>query len=163
MLKALLISGVVAVFTAAPQGSQAANQEALHGPHQEQTSIVGSWLGTFVDNGERILMSFTSDGLVLSSVQTEVSLTNPVLTPGHGVWTQVGRRQFAFTDVTIFYDIQTGEDRGVGKLRGLLTLDKAGNLSGDNKVEIFDPNGNLVTTVPHHPLRLTRITVEPLE
>ena len=75
---------------------------------------------------------------------------------------QVGRRQFAFTDIVILYDIQTGEYRGAGKLRGLLTLDKAGNLGDNNKVEIFDPNGNLVTTLPH-PFRLTRITVDPLD
>jgi len=157
-LRVLLMGGVIAAFTTATQASQAAEQGELH---QEDRSIVGSWIGTF-DNGERILMSFTSDGLLLSSVQTEVTLTNPVLTPGHGAWAQVGRRQFAFTDVVVFYDIQVGEYRGSGKLRGLLTLDKAGNLSSDAKVEIFDPNGNLVTAFPH-PFRLSRITVDPLD
>lgn len=157
-LRVLLMSGIIAVFATATQASQAAEQEGLH---QEETSIVGSWIGTF-DNGERILMSFTSDGIVLSSVQTEVTLTNPVLTPGHGAWAQVGRREFAFTDVVVLYDIEGGEYRGAGKLRGLLTLDKAGNLSSDAKVEIFDPNGNQVTTFPH-PFRLSRITVDPLD
>jgi len=95
-------------------------------------------------------------------VQTEVSATNPVLTPGHGMWARVGRRQFAFTDIVILYDIQTGEYRGSGKLRGKLTLDKVGNLSGDNRVEIFDPNGVLMIALPH-PFRLTRINVDPLD
>src|SRR3954447_23555068 len=138
-LKVLLMGAAIVVFTTATQASPAAEQKELD---QQERSIVGSWIGAF-DNGERILMSFTSDGIVLSSVQGEVTLTNPVLTPGHGAWAQVGGRQFAFTDVTVFYDIQAGEYRGAGKLRGLLTLDKAGNLSGNAKVEIFDPNGNL--------------------
>ena len=160
MVKVLLMSSVIAVFTPAPQ-SQAAEQAGALDSNQEQQSIVGSWMGTF-ENGERILVSFTSDGIVLSSVQTEVSAINPVLTPGHGVWARVGRRQFAFTDIVILYDIQTGEYRGSGKLRGVLTLDKKGNLSGDNKVEIFDPNGVLLIALPH-PFRLTRINVDPLD
>ena len=160
IVKVLLMSSVIAVFTPAPQ-SRAAEQAGALDSNQEQQSIVGSWMGTF-ENGERILMSFTSDGIVLSSVQTEVSATNPVLTPGHGVWARVGRRQFAFTDIVILYDIQTGEYRGSGKLRGMLTLNKAGNLSGDNKVEIFDPNGVLMIALPH-PFRLTRINVDPLD
>ena len=159
MVKVLLMSSVIAVFTPAPPSKAAEQAGALHS-NQEQ-SIVGSWMGTF-ENGERILMSFTSDGIVLSSVQTEVSATNPVLTPGHGMWARVGRRQFAFTDIVILYDIQTGEYRGSGKLRGKLTLDKVGNLSGDNRVEIFDPNGVLMIALPH-PFRLTRINVDPLD
>ena len=76
MVKILLMSSVIAVFTPAPQSKAAEQVEALDS-NQEQQSIVGSWMGTF-ENGERILMSFTSDGIVLSSVQTEVSATNPV-------------------------------------------------------------------------------------
>ena len=44
----------------------------------------------------------------------------------------------------------------------MLTLDKWGNLSGDAKVDVFDPDGNLVVTFPHTIL-FTRITVEPLD
>jgi hypothetical protein len=159
MVKVLLMSSVIAVFAPAPQSKAAEPPGALNS--NQEHSIVGSWMGTF-DNGERLLMSFTSDGIVLSSVQTEVSAINPVLTPGHGVWARLGKRQFAFTDIVILYDINTGEYRGAGKLRGVLTLDKAGNLSGDNRVEIFDPNGVLMIARPH-PFRLTRINVDPLD
>ncbi len=107
-------------------------------------------------------MSFTSDGIALSSVQSEVKLTQPVLTPAHGVWTHLGRRQFAITSIGVLYDIQTGEYRGAAKLRALLTLEKAGNLRGDAKVDVFDPNGNLVVSLSHA-LRFTRITVEPFD
>jgi hypothetical protein len=161
IFRVLLMSGVLGVFTTTTHAAQAPEQGSVRESHQERKSIVGSWMGTF-ENGERILMSFTSDGIVLSSVQTEVSSTNPVLTPGHGVWIQVGKRQFAITDIVILYDIQTGEYRGAGKLRGLLTLDEAGNLDGNTKVEIFDLNGNLAITFPH-PFRLTRITVDSLD
>ena len=111
VFRVLLMSVVIGVFTTATHAAQTPDQGSVGESQHEQKSIVGSWMGTF-ENGERILMSFTSDGIVLSSVQTEVNSTNPVLTSGHGVWTQVGRRQFAMTDVVIFYDIQTGEDPG---------------------------------------------------
>ena len=73
MFKVLLMSGVIAAFPAATQASPAEEQEGLRASHQEQTSIVGSWIGV-LDNGERILMSFTSDGIEFSSVQGAVKL-----------------------------------------------------------------------------------------
>ena len=155
MLNVLVIGSVL---TFAPQASLAA-EHAGGDSDQERASLVGSWMGTF-ENGERVLASFTSDGIVLSSVQMEVNATNPVLTPGHGAWTRMAGRQFAFTDVVIFYDIQTGELRGSGRLRGVLTLDDQGNLIGNNTVEVFDPNGALVVALPH-PFRLTRISADP--
>src|SRR6266403_4640578 len=103
--RALLMIGVIGVFTSATLAAQDAEQGSVRESRQEQKSIVGSWLGTF-ENGERILMSFTSDGIALSSVQSEVSLTQPVLTPGHGVWTRLGGRRFALTSMVILYDIQ---------------------------------------------------------
>jgi len=158
MLNGLLMSGVLIL---AAQASQAAEHTGGRDSDQAQASIVGSWMGTF-ENGERLLVSFTSDGTVLSSVQMEVNATNPVLTPGHGAWTRTAGHRFAFTDIVIFYDFQTGEYRGWGKLRGLLTFDEEGNLNGDNTVEVFDPNDALVVALPH-PFRLTRISVEPLD
>ena len=62
--------------------------------------------------------------------------------------------------MAIFYDIQTGEYRLTGKLRGVLTLDKRGDaLSGTLTVEAIGPDGNLVFTLTHS-LRFTRIKVE---
>jgi len=63
----------------------------------------------------------------------------------------------------ILYDIKTGEYQGSGKLRALLTLDRAGDrMSGNAKIEIFGPDGNLVVTFLHA-LRFTRIKVEPVD
>jgi hypothetical protein len=108
------------------------------------------------------MVSTAQSYATFSISSTEVSLTNPVLTPGHGVWTLVGHRQFTITIVAVLYDIQTGEYRGAGKLRALLTLDKAGNLTGAKKAEFFDPDGNLVGTLVGE-LRFTRIKVEPFD
>jgi hypothetical protein len=161
MFRVFVMGGVIAVFTTATQAMQAAEQREAG---QDQRSIVGSWMG-MNETGERWLTSFTSDGIVLNSVQSEVSVTRPigVLTPGHGVWTQLGERQFAITEVAVFYDIQTGEYRSTGKLRGVLTLDKTGDaLRGTVTVDAFGPDGSLVFTLMHT-LRFTRIKVEAVD
>jgi hypothetical protein len=145
-----------------PSAPAAAAQGATK---RAKKAIVGSWLGTSGE-GNRLITSFTSDGIVLSSVQTEVS-TNPelgVLTPGHGAWTHVGGRQFEFTLIGVLYTIDTGEYLGYLKARGSLTLNEAGDqLSGTDKVEIFAPDGSLVFAVPPGPLQFTRISAEPFE
>ena len=160
MFRVLVMSGVIAVFSTATYAAQPADQREVG---QDQ-SIVGSWIG-INETGERWLTSFTSDGIVLNSVQSEVSSTRPVgvLTPGHGVWMDLGHRQFAITEMAIFYDIQTGEYRLTGKLRGVLTLDKSGDaLGGTLAVEAIGPDGNLVFTLTHS-LRFTRIKVEAVD
>ena len=45
MFKVLLMSGVIAAFPTATQAVPAAEQEGLRASHQEQKSIVGSWIG----------------------------------------------------------------------------------------------------------------------
>ena len=104
----LLMSGVIAAFTPVTHAAQVAEQGSVRDSHDERQSIVGSWEGT-IDDGARILMSFTSDGIT--------HLTLPVLTPAHGAWTHVGGRRFAVTAIGVRYDIQTGADQGSAKLR----------------------------------------------
>ena len=154
----VVMSGLIVVFATATQATQAAEQG---GVEQQQRSIVGSWMGVN-ETGERWLTSFTSDGIVLNSLQSEVSSTRPigVLTPAHGVWARLDDRRFAITEVAIFYDIQTGAFQAAGKLHGVLTLNKAGTkLSGDLTADAFGPDGSLVFTLTHA-LRFTRIEVE---
>ena len=113
---------------------------------RQKLDIVGSWLGTSGE-GNKLINSFTSDGIIFGSVQGEVS-TIPelgVLTPVHGVWTYLGGRQFAVTAIGILYDINTGVYLGYLKARPVLTLNEAGDeMSGTDKVEIFAPDGSLV-------------------
>ena len=115
---------------------------------QRKTAIVGSWLGT-TGEGNKILLSLTGDGIAFSSVQGEVS-TIPelgVLSPGHGVWKYLGVRHFAVTEVGILYDINTGHLLGFLKATPMFTINRAGDeMSGTDKVEITDPDGNVVFT-----------------
>jgi hypothetical protein len=161
MFRVLVMSSVLALFTTATHATQAVEQPEVG---QDQGSIVGSWIG-INETGERWLTSFTSDGIVLSSLQSEVSVTRPVgvLTPGHGVWAHLGHKQFAVTEMAIFYDIQTGEYQSTGKLRGVLTLDEGGDaLSGTVTVDAIGPDGNVVFSLTHS-LRFVRIKVEPVD
>jgi len=161
MFRVLLMSGAIAVFTIATQPMQAAEQG---GVEQDQKSIVGSWMG-INETGERWLPSFTSDGIALNSVQSEVSVTRPigVLTPAHGVWAHLGGRRFAITEIAVFYDVKTGELLAEGKLRGVFTLDKDGDgLSGTATVDALGPDGSLLVTLTHT-LRFTRIKVEAVD
>ncbi len=142
-----------------------AEQGSLRDFHERQkTAIVGSWLGTSSE-GNKLLLSFTSDRTLVASVQAAVS-TNPelgVLSEGHGVWKHLGGRQFAFTSVGIIYDINTGAYMGMLKARALLTLNKAGNqITGTDKVEVFSPAGEVVFTATGN-TTFTRIKFEPFD
>lgn len=157
ILGLMLMSGVIAVTVATP-AVQAAEQG---GDEQDPQSIVGSWIG-INETGEHWLTSFTSDGIALNSVQSEVSVTRPigVLTPAHGVWARAGNRKFAITEKAVFYDIQTGAFISTGKLRGVLTLNKAGDeLSGNLAVDVVGLDGQVAFTLTHT-LSFTRIQVE---
>ena len=115
---------------------------------RQKTANVGSWLG-ISSEGNRILQSFTSDGVFLASVQGGVN-TDPmfgVLTTAHGVWKHLGGRQFAATAISVNYDINTGAYLGYLKARLVLTLNEVGDeMSGTDKVEILGPTGELVFT-----------------
>lgn len=189
----LLITGVIAISSTVTQAQSAARRTSIRGnsvsnpaptvPDQaaesvpvaemqtasqvstaeKKTAIVGSWLGTSGE-GNRLVNSFTSDGLLFGSVQGEVSILPElgVLSPTHGVWQYLGGGQFAFTAVGILYDIGTGAYLGTLKARGVVTLNGTGDqLSGTDRVDIFDPDGNMVFSVPPGPVQFTRIKFEP--
>jgi hypothetical protein len=152
--------GFMTVYTLAVP-LQAGEQDTIHDAGQEARSIVGSWMLT-LDDGPLALISFTSDGIAFSSVQSEVSVSQPVFMPQHGAWAHVGRRRFALTLVSIGYDIQTAQYQGSFKIRAGLTLGKSGSLTGHATADHFDAGGNLLFTQKHS-LRFTRIDVEPVD
>ena len=134
---------------AEPQPEAITEQQAENSQEdaeQRKTAIVGSWLGTSGE-GNKLINSFTSDGIITGSVQSEVS-TIPelgVLTPAHGVWKYLGGRRFGITAIGILYDINTGDLLGYLKAQPVLTINRAGDeMSGTDKVEILDPDGNVV-------------------
>ncbi|MDQ3010129.1 MAG: hypothetical protein M3X11_05445 [Acidobacteriota bacterium] len=153
---------VAELLTASQEWQAAERCDFLCILERQKTAIVGTWLGTSGE-GNKLLQSFTSDGIMFGSVQGEVS-TNPelgVLTPGHGVWKHLGGRQFGFTAVGLLYDINTGAYLGYLKARVLLTLNEAGDqMSGTDKVEIFGPDGSLVFTATGN-TSYKRIKAEP--
>jgi len=149
---------------AAYQVPQAAAQAGiLDVLERQKTAIVGSWVGT-VSGGNKLVATFNSDGTAQNSVQGEVS-TIPelgVLTPLHGVWMHLGGRQFGATFMGVLYDINTGQLNGFVKVRVLLTLNVAGDeISGTDKVQILDPDGNVVDTFPSSNTPYVRIKFEP--
>ena len=126
-----------------------------------QTAIVGSWMGTS-GGGDKVLASFTADGIAFGSVQGQISLRFPSLTTPHGAWTYLGGRQFTSTSVGLLYELQTGKYQGFIKIRVLLMVSEDGDqVSGTDKVQIFDADGNLVNTFPEGAVHYTRIKVEP--
>ena len=136
---------------AEPQPEAITEQQAENSQEDEKqrkTAIVGSWLGTSGE-GNKLINSFTSEGIITGSVQSEVS-TIPelgVLTPAHGVWKYLGGRRFSLTAMGILYDINTGHLLGFLKAQPVLTINRAGDeLSGTDKVEVLDPDGNVVFT-----------------
>lgn len=171
-IRRVLLTGTALALVAALSGTGSAiGQESTNAPASATNvaasgrGIVGSWLGTSGE-GNKLVASFTSDGIVISSVQTEVS-TNPalgVLTPGHGVWRNVGGRQFEYTVYGILYDINTGAL--MGTLRAKATVAVSGDedvLSGTDRVDIYDPAGNLMFSVPPGPVEYHRIRPEPFD
>ena len=158
-------SSVPTVPDQAPQGVQVAEMQTASqkSKAEKKTAIVGSWLGTSGE-GNKLIQSYTSDGIMLGSAQGEVSTVPELgaLTTGHGVWEYLGGRQFGVTAVGILYDINTGAYLGYLKARLVLTLNQGGDqMSGTDKVEIFDPDGNLVFAVPPGNTTFTRIKFEP--
>ncbi len=149
--------------TAAQELQSAAQGGILDVLERQKTAIVGSWLGTSSE-GNKILITYNSDGTAFASLQGGVS-TNPdfgVLTTAHGVWKHFGGRQFSATFISVNYDIETGAYTGMLKARLLLMLNENGDqISGMDKVEIFGADGNLVFAVPPGNTTFTRIKFEP--
>jgi hypothetical protein len=128
-------------------------------------AIIGAWRGV-TGEGNPILLSAHSDGLTSSSVVSEVSLRlRPnVLTPGQGVWRHFGGRTFELTAYGLFYSISTGRYQGYLKAKIRADVDETcTNLSGTDKVEIYDPKGNLVFAVPEAPSSYVRTLPEAYE
>ena len=148
---------------AAPEATQDGLPDFLE---RQRKAITGSWFTT-LGCGCKVLFSFTSDGIFLSSGQGDVQPAGspvPTGTTAYGAWTHLGGRQFAVTFLIIGYDVGTGEFRGTLKVRILLTLNEAGDqLTGTDKADIFDPEGHLVDSFTTGTMQGTRIKVEPLD
>jgi hypothetical protein len=142
------------------QGTTAPNAEAqVASQESNKTALVGSWLLNLAI-GNKVVASYTSDGIAMGSSQGDVSLSLPTGTPQHGAWIYVGDNQFAITLLSVGYDLATAEGRGLVKINLLVKVNKNGDqLNGMAKVQIFDPDGNPVDNFSF-PLEGTRIKAE---
>lgn len=146
----------------------AASPAAADDPTNASNTIIGSWMGVSGE-GNALVVTFSADGTATSSVVTEVSLDPalPTLTPGHGVWKHRGGRNYEVTIVGLLYDVPTtglGTYQGYIRARASIRLSKKGNrLLGTDKVEFFDPAGNLVFAVPEGSTEYRRIQHVPFD
>ena len=110
-------------------------------------SIVGFWHVRFLVGDTTIQEAFQ----IYNQGGTEVH--NPKVDPRTGTvclgaWVDIAPRTFKLVHRVWFYDTE-GNFQGTGHLTEMLTLDERGSRqTGTFTLEIFDPNGNLVTTVP---------------
>jgi len=134
-------------------------------------TIVGSWLLTVNIPGNappfdsfNALWALTGDGILVSSAQGDTAPTPfPSNTSAYGAWAQTGENKFAATFLSILYDGQTGQNMGRFKLRQTMILNDAGDTwSGPFRLNVYDPNGNLVATVDGT-AQAKRIKVEALD
>jgi len=150
------------------QTNQGADQVALS---SKKPTIVGSWVLTVSVPGNappfdsfKALWSLTGDGLLIAAAQGDIAPTPfPTSTSQHGAWAQTGGRKFAATFVSILYDGQTGDNLGSFRLRQSIVLNDAGDeWNGPFKVNVFDPDGNVVAVIDGT-AHAKRIIVDPLD
>jgi hypothetical protein len=123
--------------------------------------LVGAWNVevTTVGQGTTFpaLLTFGDDGTMIADEPP-----SPFETSGHGNWISTGRREVAYTFVAL---IGSAEGPLSAKLKvvGTLELDAdKGTWSGPFKIDVFDPNGNVILS-DHGTFSLTRIEVERLD
>ena len=120
-------------------------------PVWDKKAIVGSWLETVSFNGSptplKSLVTFLDDGNMLVADQGAVS-DAVVFTAGHGLWTHLRERTFAWSQVEIIYDPATGGLMGYLKVSGVYTVGMTGNdYAGEFEASISAPDGTVLFTV----------------
>ena len=92
------------------------------------------------------LNTFTKDGTYMSSQQGE-AICCPTASPGYGVWTKTGSKNFAVTFSVLLSNADLSL-YGTLNVRLDITLDqKSGNVSGQFQGQLLDPKGNIITPV----------------
>jgi hypothetical protein len=142
-------AAVIALITAFAPGADVVRAQGPHKP-----SLAGAWLETVVFPPEfgrpplRSLSTYHENGTMNCSDQGAATLDPPAIYTGcHGVWAQLGKRQFAYTAYELISDL-SGNLTGFLKFRGTYTLSDSGNqYTGTTHAEILDVDGNLEAEV----------------
>jgi hypothetical protein len=134
----------------------------------KKKSIVGTWIETVTFSGVgapppfRSLGTYTEDGNIVVADQGNDTTVLPfVFSPGHGAWVHKDGRTFAWTVIELVTDL-SGNLVAILKVRGEHTTNEPGNeYTGQFRAELFDPVGNLISSV-EGTNQGQRIQVEPL-
>jgi hypothetical protein len=126
-------------------------------------AIVGQWQIRIIVPGAPgpafSLSTFSSDGTMIETNTTE----GPTLeSPGHGVWTQTGPRDYVTTLTNLEYD---GNNNFIGrdKVRAKFTMgDDGQSMSGVFKLDVYTADGTNVFSATGT-LAATRMNVEPYD
>lgn len=157
---ALIIIGVMAVLVTV-MGACSSSDASSDG-----RQIEGSWVVTITEgpgtpdlpSWYAALVTFGGGGGLVATI------TDPLLSTGHGAWVKTGSQKFAVTILLRQFDPE-GNFLGTLKARATLILDDtSGTFSSDDyQFEFFDIDGNPTGFVGTGAAHGTRIVVEPLE
>jgi hypothetical protein len=154
---ALSIAGLISALLLA---TLAITQTAQANANNRSEKLLGSWnvVVTTEVQGTTFpaLLTFSDEGGMIADEPP-----SPFETSGHGNWVSAGRRDVAYTFVSL---IGSAEGPLSSKLKVVGTLrynaDKD-SWSGPFKIDVLDPDGR-VNFTDHGTFSLTRIAVEPL-
>ena len=133
---------------------------------QKSTLLEGSWVVRITGGqGTPDLPSWYQANVTFSRGGGLVAtITDPLLSTGHGAWSKTGKRDFAVTIIFFQFD-PDGNFLGTLKARATLTVNDTSDTftSDDYQFEFFDPDGNPTGFVGVGEADGTRINVEPLQ
>lgn len=157
------VDGLVAMSLTRPTASRIATVqgatalqglEASNDGTPKKKALVGSWLETVTfppESGRpplKSLVSFHGDETMVASDQGGVTTDPPfVQSSGHGAWTQLNKRTFAYSVLYLFSDL-SGNLQAYLKVRGVYTVSQSGNeYNGTSFAEVLDTDGNVLFSI----------------
>ena len=133
---------------------QAQGPDASAGGTPNPKALVGSWLETVTfppESGRpplKSLVSFHADKTMVASDQGGVTTEPPFAqSSGHGVWTHLKQRTFAYSVRYLFSDL-SGNLQAYLRVRGVYTVSQSGNeYNGTSFAEVLDVDGNVLFSI----------------
>jgi hypothetical protein len=147
-MSSLVIAAVLAVAGAIVAGGQADDRRI------SKKVMEGSWRVTVTPmpspaplppSFEAIITYVPGGGLTESD---NLGVPGQVAGAGQGAWELVEPRQFHITFTKYIFSAQ-GQFQGTGRVTERIIRDpEDGHYTGEGKIEIFDPSGTLISTIP---------------
>ena len=148
---ALLVAGLLVATTALGLADVAqANGDPLEGVWSVQVTILSTCGPTGVPVGALpSIITFTRDGKVIETPGTPLVGPLPILrvSPGLGAWQHEGGRHYSGAFTFFRVNVPANTFAGSQKITESITLSKdADEFTATGTAEVFDTNGNLVST-----------------